>query len=484
MASDRPALVTVPNVEIISTGIEYPLSTGPTTFTEEDLLDAVTAFDDPAIHSPRIKIGHDDPRFNGPAFDGEPSLGVVANLRLSEDKQTIVGDYVGVPRWLGDIMGSAYPSRSIEGNFDVETVTGHKWRLVIDAVALLGVMGPGITTLEDIQVLFSEEGPDVQIIEAEEASLAGSVKASGGVTASVNLEDVRRSYYDSLEASQMWWWIRAVYLDPNELIVDDDEGELYRVPFTISGEDIEFDDPKQVKIQYVDAPKTKASAALRAALAEALAPRERILASFNARADSRPDSTKKEDTPVGVDITLLRTLTGLTAEQLPDDATEEQINAALKQQQDAKAEATSEEPEEGTSEPEGKVEEPEPVAAGVKIPDGMKLVDEKSWQEVVAGAKTATELKATAETDRRKTDLDGAIKAGKFPKSRREHYEKMYQADPDGTRQLLASMAEGLIPVDERGATPPGDDLTVEAYPREWLPDLHSPSPDRITQEA
>jgi hypothetical protein len=65
---------------------------------------------------------------------------------------------------------------------------------------------------------------------------------------------VRSAYY-GLTSDRPSWWIRAIYLDPNELIVDDDEGTLYRVPFTVSGDKITFAEPVEVKIEYVDVPR-------------------------------------------------------------------------------------------------------------------------------------------------------------------------------------------------------------------------------------
>src|SRR5688572_5842890 len=239
------------NVPIVSTGIEYILSTGPATFTAEDLADAVKATKDPAIVSPRIKLGHADPRFNGAASDGEPSLGRAENMRLDETGHTILADLTGVPEWLAKIMATAYPSRSFEGNRDVHTVTGNKYQLVVTAVALLGVMWPGIETLDDIPVLLSAQGPpDVTVVEQEGGGMA--------IAASVNVDDVRRQYYNHLDAQgseYSWWWVRAMQLDPNELIVDDDDGHLYRVSFEIAGDEISFGDPKEVKVEYKTVPK-------------------------------------------------------------------------------------------------------------------------------------------------------------------------------------------------------------------------------------
>jgi hypothetical protein len=306
LQKDPPQLTTVKNVEIIKTGIEYPLSSGPATFTPEDLADAVAAQDDPAISQPRIWLGHpDDPRIHGKRApggppSGEPAVGKVTNMRLEEDGHLIVGDLEGTPRWIAHIMASAYPSRSIEGNFDVETVTGHKWRLVISGLALLGVVWPGVSTLEDIASLYTNEGPDgVEVIEASKEQPVTITAAAGRtVVGQITVEDLRRQFYESLSGDQAWWWIRAIYLDPNELIVDDDEGGLYRVGFDVNNDEIAFAEPKAVKVKYVNASNG-------GVMAETINGGREHVALFASRAESRPEeaesaSPDKEPGWVGV----------------------------------------------------------------------------------------------------------------------------------------------------------------------------------------
>lgn len=494
--TEKPLLVTVRDVEIVSTGIEYPAASGPVTFTEEDLAEAVAAVDDPAVSQPRVKLGHDDMR-----FDGEPALGKVVNMHLSEDRQTIIGDLVGVPRWLGEIMASAYPSRSIEGNFNLETVTGHSWRLVISALALLGVVWPGVSTLEDIQALYSPEGPEgVEVFESfeskeEDVSVKRRIAAArGGVQAAVNVDDIRRAYFDTLDGAQLWWWVRGIYLDPNELIVDDDEGQLYRVPFTINGEDIEFDDPVEIKIQFVDA-KTAGAAGKqdppRALALVSAAGREAAI--YASRSESRPESINEEESGMTPEqIRLLRTRLGLSEEQLPDDASQEQINAVLAETpepapgegepnsepgadpnvggQPAEAEPSTE------GEPGAEPQTPEQIAAAAS---NVVTVPKEVWEGIQASAARGAAVADKVETEERVRILDDAIRAGKVRPADRQSYQNGLDnpATTEQFKKLLTApveaggLAPNIVPVTERGVNP-SDEETVaagSAYDTTWL---------------
>lgn len=167
--------LTIPRVELVTVGMEWPGSGGDITFTFEHLRDAmVAANEDPHIVSPRIKLGHTDPRFedpndpgHDPFYDGEPAFGQVRNLELINDGAVLVGDLVNVPRWLAVAAASAYPSRSIEGAYlpspdgggytwKVETPGGKTYSFVLTAVALLGVARPAVLDLEDLPGFLSD----------------------------------------------------------------------------------------------------------------------------------------------------------------------------------------------------------------------------------------------------------------------------------------------------------------------------------------
>lgn len=162
---------------IVSTGT-YQLGSGEATFTPEDLASAVAAASDPTVRAPRIKIGHEDPRFADIAdkLDGEPAMGSLENLTLSDDGHTILADLANMPSWLGDGIETYYPNRSIEGGFNYLAPSGKDYKLVISNLALLGTTHPGIGSLPDLRELLEKNGP----VAAEPTAASGKFEFSNG----------------------------------------------------------------------------------------------------------------------------------------------------------------------------------------------------------------------------------------------------------------------------------------------------------------
>jgi hypothetical protein len=465
-----PSLVTIPNVPLIGTGLEYQILTGEWTVTEEDLASIVSSQDDPAIISPRLKLslgGEHGPMINEPAF------GRADNLRLGDNGQTVYCDYVGVPVWLAEILPVAYPNRSVEVR-PMETVTGHKWPKVVTAVELLGVCWPGCQVLPDLPLYYGDEIPaDVEVaaafstLDGDEPLLpqgGRSVPKLNGratsIAASVNVDDVRRDYYDSLNSDQSWWWIRAIYLDPNELIVDDDEGGLYRVPFTVNGTAITFGDAVQVKIEYVDVP-AKAAASIAVAGMSAARGEEETQVIYASRAEARPDAEEETLTPQE-----LRKSLGLA-----EDATDAEVEAKLAIARGGSAPG-SEEPDPGDEEQEGVKDgekpdeepapaaEPEAAVEPIAASSGRAVtVDKARLDQLEHDASlgvTARRAQVESEAD---TLIAAAVGDGRIAPASREAWRDAIL--PKGKTELvktevetLASLAAGRIPVDERGAAP------------------------------
>jgi 2'-5' RNA ligase len=179
---DAVELVRRDGVELVRTG-SWALSSGRWDAAPADLAAAVAAQDCPAIRKPVLWIGHTDQRFTPRNGDGEPTVGWVENLRLGDGGHTLLGDYVGVPAWLNQVMASAYPDRSVEGAYNRRCQLGHTHPFVLDGVALLGVTRPGVGTLASLQSL-----TDVRALyglAASEALPDGEVRVSALIPASV-----------------------------------------------------------------------------------------------------------------------------------------------------------------------------------------------------------------------------------------------------------------------------------------------------------
>lgn len=454
-------LVTIEGVPIVSTGT-YQLASGETTFSAEDLADAVQAAQDPTGIAPRIKIGHTDPRYNDAVasgeLDGEPAFGTVANLHLSDDGQTIIGDYVDVPDWLGDSLQSSFPGRSIEGGFGVELASGRKYKLVIAAVSLLGVVWPGVTSLPDLREILEHNGSAApEEIEAIEAGAdrfvvarvrrpAETPPAHGAtVEAGMDLGNVRMMFCADLDdgdvptvedadlGSQIWWWPRSIRVEDDGslcLIVDDDEGHLVQIPFTVSGTDLEYGSPRVVMETYT--PVAASSAGMGSQ-------RPRVLAQWPIRA-ARP-STTPEVTTMDVDPAVIRRRLGLA-----DDADEAAITEAL-----------NAEPAVETTEVAASTEtETTTAPATTQIPEGMALVDQATLDQIRSQAEQGAAVAASLATQRRDQVIQAAIDDGKFPPSRREHYQTAWDRDREGTETLLTAsvadggLAPGLVPTGGR----------------------------------
>jgi len=473
-------LVTVPNVPLMEAGVEYNLASGPTTFTPEDLRDAVTAAnEDPSVPAARIKLGHVDPRYNDiKHFDAAPAFGRASNLRLSDNGMVIYADLVGVPKWLADVMASAYPGRSIEGFKNADSHRGKKWRFVISACSLLGVLWPGITQLDDLPMLgdmYGETVPaGVRVIDNVAAS------QPGGDSMAANLDDVRRAFYQDIATDDtQWWWVRAVLTDPNELVVEDDEsGQLFKLSYSsdVDGR-VTFGEAQPVRIDYI--PDTRESLKAAAShVAATLTIGRKVLASYDTRAESSPETTGGT-----MDAKAIRTRLGL-----PEDASDEQVKAALRELNEVVNPTTSTTEEGGDGDEgdddegdEGEEEESTTESVAASLPPGTVLIDRATLDSLKAGAATAVQLKEQQDSNTRESLVSAAIADGRVAPARREHWLNALKADT-GAAQVLASLEPGLVPVVERGhghapdiaASLEQDEDLVASWSEELFPEVRA----------
>ena len=95
------------------------------------------------------------------------------------------------------------------------------------------------------------------------------------------------------------------------------------------------------------------------------------------------------------------------------------------------------------------------------VSDGTYLVDSsiiEDWRNRAQAGDAAVRELSVRERD---GVLAAAVMDGKFPQARMEHYQKMWDKDPDGTRRHVNDLAAGLVPMVGPIGTNPG-----------WDPDL------------
>jgi len=162
--------------------------------------------------------------------------------------------------------------------------------------------------------------------------------------------------------------------------------------------------------------------------------------------------------------------------QLPADADDDAVMAVVREHGPAESppappegEATPPEtpPEQTPAPPEQpEAQTPEPVAASA----GTVTLDQESYAELRASAALGRQAHERQEREDRDVLLASAVREGRFPPSRVEHYQRLYDADSEGTQQLIASLAPGLVPVDERGGQPSTDAQAQSANAEiDWL---------------
>jgi len=495
--------VTIPDVELCSAGMDWPSAGGLVTLTLEHIADCVRAGEDTLITPPRLKIGHTDPRFadpddpgHDPFYDGEPAFGSIANMRLTNDGATATGDYVNVPKWLADGLPAFYPSRSIEGAYsieegpggklearwDVETPAGRHYSFVLTACSLLGVQAPAVKDLEDLQFRLSE-GRGVIVTGDPEAGGVPIAVSMGAVPGAVSLEaDVDRVidvfYAEFCVDERYWWWARAVRVDPNVIIADDDEGSLWRIPIqTDADQNITFGEPERVIQTFQPAPE--AAAAL-AAVAQTAPSGGRTVKAFAAREQTVPADRRErpEGGVSGSGNTSDMNFSELSdaarkrlcaAYDLSEDATDKQLEEAVGAEPDESGdgEGASEGDGSGSGEGEGSEgdggsgeggesgesgsEDGEGEGAPATSETPTTPVDKTVLTQLQSDAAAGRKAREQQVAEHRESVLKAALEAGKITPASKGAWETKLKAAPEATEAELAALPEGLVPVDEVG---------------------------------
>jgi len=512
-AASVPPLVTIPGVDLLAVGT-WELSTGRQTFTREDVANAIDAAACPAVGLPIIKLGHLDQRFtpDDPTQDAEPAIGRVMNMRPNETGTKLLGDLAGMPGWLGAIAASAFPNRSVEGAYNFPCQIGHVHPFVLSGLALLGVTPPGVGVLNGL--------PDIASLYGVTAAAADTYVAwrtqpqeQEGPLVPVTEEDVRRAYYaaDGIPHS---WWITELQMDPTQLVVSDQDGALFLVPFTIASAGVTFEPPQALEsFAQLAASRGTGPVLVFASAADSRAGVEAAAGdgSTSSTGDANPGDTTSAaaatpPTLNGDDVTgdmnnamMGHAVCGSAGSPVThthahsaygtqggdethahehthkgDNVHDHHTGAALaasgtNQRGASEVDFTDEHtaslrtalglgegddltPDMIISATAALKARADKVAASGRLPEGVIAVDRANWDDLNKRVAAGEAFRKRQLDKERDGVIDAAIRAGKFSAARRAIYTRMWDADPENARQVLAALPSNSVPTDDLGA--------------------------------
>lgn len=292
----------------------------------------------------------------------------------------------------------------------------------------------------------------------------------GGVAAAVSTSDISRQFYTEWAmGDRYWWWLCAILVDPNDLIVEDEDGKLWRLPYTVGAHDVTFGDLAEVYVEYVDAVARHDTNLV--ALQAIITTRgdDKVAAAFTERPKDRPKT--KEGDHVREYLEKLR-----AKFQLPADASDEDILKAVAEANPEVDPDADPAPDPSVDPAPGPAPDPNPSPAPAPVPSPQPsaravTVDAEAFRELQEGARLGREAHNTLARGNDERFVDRAIASGKVPARTRASYLSQIARDRDQgtvdakgvteTETYLTSLSENVVPVEQRALTP--DDPTVDA---------------------
>jgi hypothetical protein len=86
------------------------------------------------------------------------------------------------------------------------------------------------------------------------------------------------------------------------------------------------------------------------------------------------------------------------------------------------------------------------------LPPGVIAVEREAWDGLNKRVEDGEAYRQRQAVKERDTIIASAIREGKFTVARADHWKRLWDADPDGTRQVLAGLQKNVVPVGDIGA--------------------------------
>jgi hypothetical protein len=158
-----------------------------------------------------------------------------------------------------------------------------------------------------------------------------------------------------------------------------------------------------------------------------------------------PEAQADKEAGVAHDPAKIREALGLSADASADEVRAELVTAGL----------IPEPPDPAAS-------ETQQVTAAAKQP-GTIVLASSVWDETQKTIKTLTDFVNKTKRDERDDVIAKAVVAGKFTPAQKPHFAKLWDADPDGTRNLIGSLTpNSALAVMASGYAGEADDLDNE----------------------
>lgn len=91
------------------------------------------------------------------------------------------------------------------------------------------------------------------------------------------------------------------------------------------------------------------------------------------------------------------------------------------------------------------------AGSGVKLPSSATIVDRSAWEALNQRVEAQENLEKKRRVNERDDHIKAALKAGKFAATEVEVYERFWNSDPEGAREVLARLRPNVVPTDDIG---------------------------------
>lgn len=105
-------------------------------------------------------------------------------------------------------------------------------------------------------------------------------------------------------------------------------------------------------------------------------------------------------------------------------------------------------------------------AGSGKLPPGVITVEEEVWKNLNGKVEAAEKFRQRTLRNERDEVIGEAVRAGKFSAARADHWRRIWDADPEGTREVLGTLRKNSVPVEDIGAG--GGNLDDDSYEDEF----------------